>query len=282
MPRSARRLAAPLAAVALALAAPGRAGAWSEPGHRIVAHVAEARLSPAARRLVRDVLGDRRLADVAAWADEQGDRATRPWHYVNVPFAAAGYEPARDCPRGDCVVAAIERSAARLRDGTTDLDRADALRWLVHLVADAHQPLHAGDGRDRGGNELEVRFAHRRHPVTFHHVWDAEVVAPLLGSRTPREIALALGARIRPADAAAWTATLAPAAWADESAALARALYGELGIEPRPGAIVTLPRGYAREQRARVEARLEAAGVRLAAVLDRISAEREAHVRAAR
>jgi nuclease S1 len=274
----ARRLAAPFALVlsVVLAAAPRAARAWSDPAHRIVANVAEARLSPAARRLVRDILGDRPLADVAGWADKQDDRATRPWHYVNVPYTARGYDAARDCPSGGCVVAALERSAATLRDATTDLDRADALRWLVHLVADVHQPLHAGDGRDRGGNTLEVRFAHRRNPVSFHHVWDTEVVQPLLGSRTPAAAARALAARLRPEDAAAWAGELDPVAWADESAALARALYAEHGIEPRAGATILLPRDYARAQRARVEARLGRAGVRLAALLDRIAAAREA------
>lgn len=273
-----RRLLAPLALVlsVVLAAAPRAARAWSDPAHRIVADIAEARLSPAARRLVRDIIGDRPLAEVAGWADRQDDRATRPWHYVNVPVKARGYDAARDCPRGDCVVAAIERSTAALRDATTDLDRADALRWLVHLVADVHQPLHAGDGRDRGGNELEVRFAHRRHPVSFHHVWDTEVVQPLLGSRGPGAAARALAARIRPEDAAAWAARLDPVAWADESAALARALYAELYVEPRAGAAILLPRDYARAQRARVEERLGMAGVRLAALLDRIAAAREA------
>jgi nuclease S1 len=271
-----RRLAAPAVVVLAVLsAAPRPARAWSEPGHRVVAYVAEARLSPAAHRLLHDVLGDRPLADVAAWADHQDDRATRPWHYVNVPFSARGYDASRDCPDGACVVAAIARNAATLRDGTSALDRADALRWLVHLVGDVHQPLHAGDGRDRGGTELDVRFEHRRTPVKLHHVWDAEVLHPLLGSRTPREAALQIEGRIRAEDAARWAGELDPVAWADGSAALARTIYAEIGAEPRAGAVIVLPRSYPRTQRARVEQQLAMAGIRLAAVLDRIAAARE-------
>jgi nuclease S1 len=269
-----RSLAPVLLAATLAL--PTSADAWSGAGHRIVAAIAESRLSPAARRMVTQVLGHASLADVAQWADALDDRDLRRLHYVNVPLAAAGYDGRRDCAAGTCAVAAIERFAADLERGRSDASRADALRWLVHLVGDVHQPLHAGDVRDRGGNGLVVRYASRRAPTTFHAVWDGEVVAAVLRSRAPGETARRVAERISPADAAAWATDATPSSWVDGSHALATTLYAELGLEPRDGAEVTLPRDYARRQRVRTERALAAAGVRLAALLDRIAAAREA------
>lgn len=271
--------ALPLLSLAALLAtAPAPAVAWSEPGHRIVAAVAEAQLTPAARRLVREILGATPMSDgdVAGWADAQRDPVSRPWHYVNIPFASA-YDLGRDCPREACVVAQLERAIAEVRCGDGAVRRGDAFRWLVHLVADVHQPLHAADGRDRGGNELQTRRQRGRgQPRPFHRVWDHDVLGPIVRRRGPVAAGLALARGIRAEDGSRWTADLSPAAWANESHALARTLYAELEQLPRDGQILLLPEAYADRQRARTETQLRKAGVRLAALLDRIAVERAA------
>jgi hypothetical protein len=264
------------------LATPSAAGAWSEPGHRIVAAIAEERIGPAARRLLREIVGGKSIADrdVALWADEVKDRRTGPWHYVNVPLAAEGYVASRDCPPGGCAVSAIASAARDLRDGTDARTLADALRWLVHLVADVHQPVHAGEVRDRGGNDTWVRLGQRRQPLSVHRLWDAEVVEPLVHRSDPIRASRALAAAIRPADAAAWGAELDPAAWATESRRTAQAIYAELETYPVSHDRILLPASYPEAQRARTVEALARAGVRLATLLDRIAAAREA--RAAR
>jgi nuclease S1 len=268
-------------AVVLALV-PAAALAWSEDGHRLVAAVADERMSPAARRLVRDIAGGPLAAgDVATWADAQKDERTRPWHYVNIPPGST-YDPARDCPRGACVVAAIARAEAALRDGGSDLARADALRWLVHLVADVHQPLHAGDAADRGGNKLELRLhAGRGQPWNLHRVWDDLVVRPVAHGRSPaghdsERVVNAAHALLAAAPATAvdaWAADASPASWANASSRTALALRREVDGWARDGRFPVLPPRYVEAQRPRVEAALVAAGVRLAALLDRVAAD---------
>ena len=262
----------------LALVAPLAASAWSDPGHRIVAAVAEERLSPAARRLVREIVGSKPLSDhdVATWADDVRDRRTGPWHYVNIPFSAEGYVPARDCPRAGCAVSALEQAARVLRDGDSAAELADSLRWVVHLVADLHQPMHAGELRDRGGNETEVRIGRRRQPVNVHYLWDRLVVDPLVAGRDPLRAARALTEALQPAEVDGWKADLSPVSWANESNRLARAIYAELRTFPVSRDTILLPGDYAESQRARTTEALGKAGVRLAALLDRIAAEREA------
>lgn len=267
-----------LLALALLLA-PAPALAWSEAGHRIVGEIAEERLSPAARRLVKELLGSRPLSDpdVATWADEARSRSTAAWHYVNIPSSAEGYLASRDCPRKGCAVSAIDRFASQLRDADDPRAAAEALRWLVHLVADLHQPMHAGEGRDRGGNDTWVRIGRRWQPVSVHRLWDRQVVDPLVRRGDPLRVGRALAATIAPGDAAAWAGELSPAAWATESHLLARSIYRELQAFPMSHGRILLPASYPESQRPRVEAALARAGVRLAALLDRIALEREAH-----
>lgn len=42
----------------------------------------------------------------------------------------------------------------------------------MHLVADLHQPLHCGDGGDRGGNDIAVEVEGVRS--NLHRIWDGE------------------------------------------------------------------------------------------------------------
>jgi len=275
------RLASLAFSVALALgAAPLRTAAWSEPGHRIVAAIAEERLGPAARRLLREIVGQKAISDrdIALWADDVRDRRTGPWHYVNVPFSADGYVAVRDCPRAGCAISAAEEAIGSLRDGDDARQLADSLRWLVHLVADLHQPMHAGELRDRGGNETTIRLGRRSQPLNVHRLWDTEVVEPLLKGSEPLRVAHVLASGITPEDAAAWSAALSPVTWANESHRLARAIQGELSAFPVDREVILLPAAYAETQRARTSEALSKAGVRLAALLDRIAEEREARM----
>ena len=137
---------------------------WGRTGHRLIARVATARLSGEARRQVRDLLGRESLAAVSTWADSiRNDRPeTSPWHYVNIPVIDSVYRPERYCPGGDCVVAALERQIGVLANrGASKAERAEALKWVVHLVEDIHMPLHAGDRGDRGGNDVQLTFLGR-------------------------------------------------------------------------------------------------------------------------
>ena len=157
------------------------APAWGPVAHRVIARVAARHLSPAARHEVARLLAGATLADVSYWADEIREQRpeTARWHYVDIPLRANDYRPARDCrltPRGDCIVAALERERAVLGDhGIADARRAEALRWVVHLVGDLHQPLHCADDGDRGGNEVSVTLLGR--PDNLHAVWDGGLLA---------------------------------------------------------------------------------------------------------
>lgn len=152
--------------------------AWGGFAHHVVGRVAEQRLSPHAQQEVYLLLGSQPLADISDDADEwrSSRPETSPWHYVNIPFSATTYVHNRDCPQNNCVIAAIERYRAVLADQhQSHTARREALIFLVHFVADLHQPLHCIDNNDRGGNDVAVTFFGA--PDTLHSVWDFALLA---------------------------------------------------------------------------------------------------------
>ena len=157
---------------------PQSARAWGTEGHEIVALIAGHQLSAGARAQVAHLLGSpEMMVHQANWADEIRDqrRDTGAWHYVDIPLRAPGYDARRDCPQRAYVVAQIENDLTiltnrKLGDGA----RAQALRFLIHFVADVHQPLHAEDNGDKGGNQVRVMVG--RSHANLHRIWDADVV----------------------------------------------------------------------------------------------------------
>ena len=140
--------------------APGFVWSWGSTAHRASARMAEDRLSPAALAAIHDLLGPGiTLADVATWADEQRQvPRSGPWHYVNVPISESRYDP-KFCQRGGCVVSKIEDFRRVLLDsGAGKMEKQQALKFLIHFIADLHQPLQVGDTGSRGGNLIQVRF----------------------------------------------------------------------------------------------------------------------------
>jgi hypothetical protein len=98
---------------------------------------------------------------VSVWADEiRGTATDEPrWHYDDAPVCD---NASRDqyCPGGQCNSAQLERLTRVLAEPQAPLRaRNEALKWVVHLVGDIHQPLHAADNGDRGGNDVRVALA---------------------------------------------------------------------------------------------------------------------------
>lgn len=253
-----------LALAALVLA-PVPAQAWGPQGHEIVALIAMAELSPPARAQVARLLGGTAMmVHDSNWADEIRDqrRNTGRWHYVDIPLAAPGYDARRDCPDQDCVVAQIENDLQVLSNPRlNDAVRAEALRFLIHFVADVHQPLHAEDHDDRGGNQVRVMIG--RYRANLHRVWDSEVV-DALGSDAGRQ-ANTIERSITQTQRQSWSSGT-PAQWANEAHTVARdQIYPPLAGRRE----VRLPRDYAYRQAPVTRLLLAKAGVRLAFLLNR-------------
>lgn len=258
-------LAGTIAAWALALS-PAPALAWGKTGHRVVGAIAVKYLTPQAAAGVKRVLGVETLAEASTWPDfmrsdpsDFWQYKASPWHYVTVPQGKA-YAQVGAPPEGDAVTALAQFSTT-LRDPKASLaDKQLALRFIAHIVGDLQQPLHAGNGTDKGGNEVQVTFAGK--PTNLHAVWDSGLVDDEQLSYS--ELAEWLGARITSADAKSW-GSADPAVWIAESAALRDTIYpakGETNLSYR----------YVFDHTAQMELRLEQGGVRLAAYLNQVFA----------
>src|SRR5690349_12908753 len=164
MPQRAARLSAVAATagvvIVLTLLLPAHSAlAWGPDGHKIVADIAESRLTPQAKAAIADLLGgtdDTSLASIANWADSiRRDREeTAPWHYVDIPYEMSGFDPQRDGKDGNNVIAKLQEFANVLNDRKASREqRAEALKFIVHFMGDLHQPMHCVERNgDKGGN----------------------------------------------------------------------------------------------------------------------------------
>jgi hypothetical protein len=151
--------------------------AWGSLGHQVIAKLASQQLTPQAQAQVQALLAQEpgsTLASISTWADEHKSKTTAPWHDVNFPRDTCVYVKERDCPDGNCLIAAVERQTAVLKSAASDADKLKALKYLVHFVGDLHQPLHAGYADDRGGNTYQVQFFKRGS--NLHAVWDSGLI----------------------------------------------------------------------------------------------------------
>jgi hypothetical protein len=199
------------------------------------------------------------------WADRiRRDRPeTASWHFVDVEVGSGSYNEARDCLARACVVAKIEDFRAELADARLEPERrGEALKWLIQLIGDMHQPLHAGDRHDRGGNDQRVILDGREHRL--HGIWDIDLVKLVRGPHSDTAYAVRLARTIDAAERSSWS-TGSPVDWANEAHGLAeRVAYGALPAE----AVPTVGPEYERAAGQAVELQLRRAGVRLAAVLN--------------
>ena len=168
--------------LSLVLLLPSQTFAWGEKAHRIIGALAWLKLSEDVRRQVKALLPeessdpDGPLAAVSTWADRQSVvyREQAKWHFVNIPLSAAIYDEKRDCGDGNCIVVKLNEQKVILESGRTAKERAEALKYVVHLVGDLHQPLHCADNNDRAGNTIQVKFLGQIS--NLHKVWDFDMI----------------------------------------------------------------------------------------------------------
>ena len=192
------------AAIAVIISA-GPAGAWGCAGHHIVAWIAKQHLSaraltegsillqsqpidPGLARYCKDEKADAFVSS-ATWADDvKRAEGTGTWHYIDIPLGLTRGDltpycepvgPLRNGNRSGCILSAIRDQLGALKSGNP-IDRARALRYLIHLVGDLHQPLHVSDNGDRGGNCVPVHFGATSVATNLHALWDSGILEGFL------------------------------------------------------------------------------------------------------
>ena len=266
-----KRLAALLAMSALA-AAP--AAAWGPVGHRITAQIAQDNVSGQTRARIAQILGHEELPEAATWPDEQRSNpdafwqtTSYPWHFVTIPVGQAP-EHLEHPSEGDAETA-LESFTAVLRDpAASPEDKARALRFVVHIVGDLHQPLHVGKPGDRGGNDVKVKWFDDPVVQNLHWVWDEGMIRRQELSFS--EYAARLEARMTAEQVVAWW-NIEPDTWMAESAALRDRIYpapSERDGAGTPEAPFVMRYWYPYEWTPEMELRLQQSGIRTAAYLD--------------
>jgi S1/P1 Nuclease len=310
-----------IAALTLVLASP--AYPWGEQGHKAMALAASHGLNADARAHVVKILGTDDLSTIATYMDQlrevyfhKGPLADDPeahrlnalfphnneWHYADLPLGTMAYK--LDDPGVSTTdVVHMEEMAIEVLEGRGDarLNKADALRMLVHFVGDMHQPLHVGNGffsfsadgtatlvkdpaaakdleNDKGGNDL---FYGPNKFDELHALWDFSLPekilntrdVPALAARLEKDIAEKGASWAQNGDYHHWAES-----WATESLATARKAYDGISYgavtRDEKGALkkiaITLPEGYEANCLPLVEERLAKSAFRLTQVLNAI------------
>jgi hypothetical protein len=296
---------------------------WGSEGHEAVGALAERLISDETRANVQKVLaqgGDSDLASISTWADNvreagkgKGPLVDDPeaiafnqhfphnasWHFVDLPLGTKAYADAKDFTSSDDVVHAIARCIRVLESAQPEeWTRPQALRLLVHFVADVHQPLHCvsgyyrlddtkppelikdpkeavGQPGDRGGNDL---FYGPKDEL--HALWDVKLVQLITGSTDYQVLAdylannfLTSPPAVSSGDYHNWAE-----AWAVESAQVANSAYDGIRFRlarrsqdpPSLQIFISLPPNYEEIEKEVAAQQLAKASARLAQLLDRI------------
>jgi hypothetical protein len=263
-----RRLLVASAVAALG-SAPLSARAWGRLGHQIIGYLAEEQLTKEAKAAVHRLLHGQHLSEEGSWADDivQSRPETAKWHYVNIPNEGGNYRAPRDCPNGQCVVAKIEEYRRVLADRSMPPgERAEALKFVLHLVADGQQPMHCVDLEDRGGNDVEVTMKGHSGSLTLHQVWDTTLIedAMLLRSVHTYEKQLArdlTGTFVKNFSNGTVTD------WINQCHSDGETIFDDLKLHGGREK-VKLPDDYARRRAGTIEVEMERASIRVAKVIN--------------
>lgn len=255
--------------------------AWGPQGHAIVCQIAEEHLSAQAKASVNQVLGKMSFSDACNWPDrirkDKNYGFALTWHYVTIPNGET-YQSAHKESKGDVIEASERMAKVLTMDKRSPKEKREALSFLGHLVGDLHQPLHVGRENDRGGNQCVL--AGGKQAGNLHFVWDTKILESmgLQGYEMARRLALVSPQQVQQLQKGSFDT------WAAESMVLREErVYpaGKGGSNDRSPMCakagtaahtmpMDLPNGYLQGNQDVIRDRLQAAGVRLAGVLNRI------------
>ena len=242
---------------------------WGGEGHSLIARIAWVQLTPAVQERVSGILGPNvTLQSIASWADtiRNQRRETGPWHYIDIPTDKPHLDMARDCPKGDCVVAKLEYFEKVLKDSATpSVQRREALMFVVHFVGDMHQPLHCADDSDQGGNKVLVKFGDRGvdRPYNLHSLWDSG----LLDKMPKEDVLFDEYSKDSEKHARKWAKGTVED-WAEQNHKIAQKItYGKLP-KVAAGTPEPIDADYEKSADRVVQLQIEKAGARLARVLN--------------
>lgn len=233
---------------------------WGFKGHRAVATIALKHLTSNTAYVVSAYLKGENMSDVSTWADENKNNTTAPWHFLNLPLGLNHEQFVQAVQQSDNnVYTAILKVEATLKDKTSSADQKnEALKYLIHLVGDAHQPMHISRKEDKGGNTIQLRFEDKG--ANLHSLWDGKLIdhEGLSEAEIAKQYDTATPAQIKQ-----WQAD-SPMEWIWESYQISSQLYA--GIKPGQ----QIDEVYYQKYISTIHQRVDQAGIRLAGELNKL------------
>ena len=148
---------------------------WGKTGHRVTAKIAETYLTKNAKIQIKKLMGHHDLSRMSNWADEiksdPGWKIANDWHWCTIPDGEL-YE--KDKHSGKAVEKVNEFISVLKNKKSNREDKQIALKFLIHLIGDLHQPMHVGNGIDRGGNDIKLKWFNS--PTNLHRIWDSDLI----------------------------------------------------------------------------------------------------------
>jgi hypothetical protein len=238
---------------------------WGVVGHRAIGQIADNHLNNKAKKAVSQLLGTENLAMVSTYPDEirsyKQFAYTAPWHYVNLPddLDYANFSSQLKTLDKPNIYKAMLQCIDDLKNpAKSKEEQVFALKFLVHLVGDIHQPMHTGHAEDSGGNDVKVKLM--RKDQNLHGLWDSGLIN--YAGLSYLELANTCDV-VAKAEAKQWTKDEI-AKWAFESYEISRQLYTEAAANP------DFNYDYYPQHAEIMKKRIAQAGIRLAAVLNHI------------
>lgn len=238
---------------------------WGKLGHQITAKIAEVHITDTTKKQISNILGNHDLVSVSDWADViRPSKKFIKWHYSTMNDKGQIFENKKN----GLLLFGIKNVIETLRNSNSSNDQKKiALKLLVHLIGDAHQPLHVGNGIDAGGNLCGVKWFKRKKPVSLHKIWDVFLVKAAY-AKYPWIVADSLDTP--KTKTTKWTNTpILP--WLAESRSLHNEIYPEICTNPyQKGRYSHLGEAYVKNNIHIVKDRLVKGGIRLAFILNSI------------
>lgn len=246
---------------------PNNIFAWSITGHRIIAQIAQDNIKPTTRKKINKLLDNIPMAYWANWADFiKSDNTgkwknTYVWHYVNAPSNMGKIDFIKYLKGTDTdnLYKSIKQLENILSNNQTNIEeQRTALIFLIHLVGDAHQPMHVGRVNDMGGNKITVKWFGEN--TNLHNVWDSKLIDYEKYSYT--EYAYILNTIQKNKKKELQSGGLED--WLYEVHTIANEIYETTNIGDN------LSYNYTFKYKTIVESQLQKGGLRLAAMLDQV------------
>lgn len=200
------------------------------------------------------------MEEVSTWADENRDPKSASWHYINLPHGLNHEQFVKMVQESEGnVYTAILKMEATIKDpAATPVQKNEALKYLIHFIGDAHQPMHVIRKEDKGGNTIQLRFDDKG--TNLHSLWDSKLIDHEGLSQT--DIVKNYD-KATPSEISKWQSD-SPMEWLWESYQITTELYANV----KPGQ--KIDEAYYQKYIPVIRKRVDQAGIRLAGELNKL------------